>query len=151
MKIDASPSGISNTGEGDPGDGWGDSGPSGCSTSTCRGACSLFSILQQYNLRSQSYDPPALIPTPPSDDSFIFLLTPTLHLFNFEFFPWIFSFLHLPEPDSYPNHKTSICTPEGPPTINVEEWRRWRRKEQMKNADLINFLIFFIVINFCPT
>ena len=50
--------------------------------------------------------------------------------------------------DSYPKHKTPICTPEGPPTINVEERRRWRRKEQMKNADLIIFFILYFPVTY---
>ena len=87
------------------------------------------------------------IPTPLSDTPFISSLTPTLHLFDFDFLQWIFLFFHLPEPDSYPTHETPICTPEGPTTINVVERRRWKKKneekEQMKNADLILFFIYF--------
>ena len=95
-----------------------------------------------YNNRASAYEantPLTLIPTPVSDDSIVSVLIHTLHLFEIKFLQWIFSFLHIPEPDSYPTYETPTSTPEGPTTINVAERRRWRRKEQMKNADLINF------------
>ena len=87
--------------------------------------------------------PPALIRTPLFDDSLMSVLTPTLHLFEFIFLQWIFSFLHLPDPDSYPTHETPTSTPEGPTTINVAEQRKWQREEQMKNTDLIKLLSYF--------
>ena len=68
--------------------------------------------------------PPALIPTPLFVDSLISVLTPTLHLFEFKFLQWIFSFLPLPDPDSYPTHETPTSTPEGPITKNVAERRK---------------------------
>ena len=80
---------------------------------------------------------------------FLYLSSTLLHLLDSLCFDEFLLNFFLPEPDSYPTFETPVSTSEGPFTINVAERRRWRREEQMKNADLIIF--FIIVIIFCAT
>ena len=141
---------------GDTGEGWGDgdSGLSGISaTSTFNGSTtapgtgattwtssselsmwksSYCSILQQESVWICNYDPFTPTPTPLFNIPFISSLTPILHLLDFDFLQRIFIFFQPPEPDSYPNHKTPICTPEGPPTINVVERRKMKKKNEWR-------------------
>ena len=120
--VEASPASSWNTGEGDPGEGSGDSGGPCAATSTSKGSWYFFPSYNNKTLDCETTTPLHLSRLLFSMVLFyllhicftpIGLLAPSTNLRVF----------HLSEPDSYPTHKTPNSTPEGPTTIDVAERR----------------------------